>query len=407
MKEEQVKIVITGHIDHGKSTLIGRLLYDTNSLPEDKMKEIKNVSQSLGRQIEFAYVIDNLEEEREQQLTIDTAQLFFKTDKRKYVIIDSPGHKEFIKNMITGASQADLAILLLDANEGIMDQTKRHPYIIKMLGINNLIVVINKMDLVCYDSDKFEKMKELILNTLLKIDLVPDYIIPISASNGENILKKSDNMKWYDGLTILEALDKFELNHDEKTHFRFPIQDIYELDDKKILAGKILSGTIKVDDVVNILPVNKVSRIKSIETFNSKKEYATTGENIGLTLYDDENIEAGMILSDNKIPLIKKEFEARLFWLSNKDLKVGEELIIKCATQESKCIIKKINERIDSSNLEIIERDAKILKDTEVGEVIIESEKDLVLENFNETPELGRFVIIKGYDTAGAGIIAN
>ncbi|MBS3160500.1 50S ribosome-binding GTPase [Candidatus Woesearchaeota archaeon] len=189
--KEQVKIVIVGHMDHGKSTLIGRLLYDTNSLPQGKIEEIIRVSKELGRELEFAYLIDNLEEEREQQLTMDTAQTFFKTKNRNYVIIDAPGHKEFIKNMITGASQADAAVLLLDAKEGIKEQTRRHAYILKLLDIKNLIVAVNKMDLIDYNELKFNKIKQEILGSLSKIGLNPDFIIPISALKGENILNKS------------------------------------------------------------------------------------------------------------------------------------------------------------------------------------------------------------------------
>ena len=192
--KEQVKIVIVGHMDHGKSTLIGRLLYDTNSLPQGKIEEIIRVSKELGRELEFAYLIDNLEEEREQQLTMDTAQTFFKTKNRNYVIIDAPGHKEFIKNMITGASQADAAVLLLDAKEGIKEQTRRHAYILKLLDIKNLIVAVNKMDLIDYNELKFNKIKQEILGSLSKIGLNPDFIIPISALKGENILNKSTNI---------------------------------------------------------------------------------------------------------------------------------------------------------------------------------------------------------------------
>ncbi len=402
---EQVKIVITGHIDHGKSTLIGRLLYDTNSLPDDKIKEIRKVSEDLGREVEFAYVIDNLQEEREQQLTIDTAQLFFKTKKRNYVIIDAPGHKEFIKNMITGASQADLAMLMIDANEGIKEQTTRHPYIIKMLGIKNLIVAVNKMDLVNYDEIKFNEIKKEILDSLSKIGLNPEFIIPISALKGENILNKSTNMDWYNGLTILEALDKFEIENKIKNYLRMPIQDIYDIDNKKIIAGKIESGKIKVGDEIKILPMNKNNKVKSIEAFNSRKDFAMTGENIGLTLENDNDVKVGMIISDSKnLPKIKKEFNAKLFWM-NKELNLNEELILKCATQEVKCKVKKINKRIDSSNLDIIEENSKILKETEVGEVVIETEKEIVVENFSDLPELGRFVIIKDLDISGAGII--
>ena len=392
-------------MDHGKSTLIGRLLYDTNALPQGKIEEIIRVSKELGRELEFAYLIDNLEEEREQQLTMDTAQTFFKTKNRNYVIIDAPGHKEFIKNMITGASQADAAVLLLDAKEGIKEQTRRHAYILKLLDIKNLIVAVNKMDLIDYNELKFNKIKQEILGSLSKIGLNPDFIIPISALKGENILNKSTNMNWYGNLAILEALDKFEIENKIKNHLRMPIQDIYNIDNKKIIVGKVESGKVKVGDEIKILPINRNYMVKSIEIFNSKKDFAMTGENIGLTLDPDYDVRVGMIISHNKnLPQVKKEFNAKLFWMNN-ELNLNEELILKCATQEIKCKVKKINKRIDSSNLDIIEEDAKILKETEVGEVVIETEKEIVVENFNDLPELGRFVIIKNLDISGAGII--
>ena len=405
---EQVKVVIIGHIDHGKSTLIGRLLYETNSLSEDKMKEIKKVCEDLGRIVEFAYIIDNLQEEREQQFTLDTAQSFFKTKKRDYLIIDAPGHKEFIKNMITGASQADLAILLIDSNEGIKEQTKRHPYIIKMLGIKNLIVAINKMDLINYNENEFNRIKSEIIESLNKLEIKPLSVIPISALIGENISKKSDNLKWYDGLTLLDSLDIVEIKKENSNKLIMPIQDIYNIDNKKIIVGKIESGHIKTGDNIIILPKKEENKIKSIEAFNSKKDSAFKGENIGITLSNDSNLEVGMIICENKnLPRIIREFKAKLFWMKNKELSINDDLILKCSTQEVKCKISKIQKKIDSSSLDIIEENSNNLKETEVGEVIIKTDKDLVIENFNDIPELGRFIVIKDFNTAGAGIITN
>ncbi|MBS3160499.1 hypothetical protein J4213_02250 [Candidatus Woesearchaeota archaeon] len=212
-------------------------------------------------------------------------------------------------------------------------------------------------------------------------------------------------MNWYGNLAILEALDKFEIENKIKNHLRMPIQDIYNIDNKKIIVGKVESGKVKVGDEIKILPINRNYMVKSIEIFNSKKDFAMTGENIGLTLDPDYDVRVGMIISHNKnLPQVKKEFNAKLFWMNN-ELNLNEELILKCATQEIKCKVKKINKRIDSSNLDIIEEDAKILKETEVGEVVIETEKEIVVENFNDLPELGRFVIIKNLDISGAGII--
>src|SRR3989344_3007616 len=405
---EKTKVVIIGHIDHGKSTLIGRILYETNSLSEDKMKEIKKVCEDLGRITEFAYLIDNLQEEREEQYTLDTTQTFFKTGKRSYIIIDAPGHKEFIKNMITGASQADLAILLIDSKEGVKEQTKRHAYIIKMLGMKYLIVAINKMDIINYNENEFNRIKSEIIESLNKLEIKPLSVIPISALIGENISKKSDNLEWYDGLTLLDSLDIVEIKKENSNKLIMPIQDIYNIDNKKIIVGKIESGHIKTGNNIIILPKKEENKIKSIEAFNSKKDSAFKGENIGITLSNDSDLEVGMIICENKnLPRITREFKAKLFWMKNKELSINDDLILKCSTQEVKCKISKIQKKIDSSSLDIIEENSNNLKETEVGEVIIKTDKDLVIENFNDIPELGRFIVIKDFNTAGAGIITN
>src|SRR3989344_3296857 len=293
---EKTKVVIIGHIDHGKSTLIGRILYETNSLSEDKMKEIKKVCEDLGRITEFAYLIDNLQEEREEQYTLDTTQTFFKTGKRSYIIIDAPGHKEFIKNMITGASQADLAILLIDSKEGIKEQTKRHAYIIKMLGIKNLIVAINKMDLINYEKSSFNRIKDEIMNSLSRLNLKPNDVIPISALLGENILKKSDKLKWYNGLTLLSSLDSIKIEKEKEGVLRFPVQDIYQIEGKSIIVGRIESGSLKKGEEIVILPEGENNKIKTIETIGPKKDFVKKGESIGITLEKTTNQKIGSII---------------------------------------------------------------------------------------------------------------
>ena len=405
---EKTKVVIIGHIDHGKSTLIGRILYETNSLSEDKMKEIKKVCEDLGRITEFAYLIDNLQEEREEQYTLDTTQTFFKTGKRSYIIIDAPGHKEFIKNMITGASQADLAILLIDSKEGIKEQTKRHAYIIKMLGIKNLIVAINKMDLINYEKSSFNRIKDEIMNSLSRLNLKPNDVIPISALLGENILKKSDKLKWYNGLTLLNSLDSIKIEEEKEGVLRFPVQDIYQIEGKSIIVGRIESGSLKKGEEIVILPEGENNKIKTIETIGPKKDFVKKGESIGITLEKTTNQKIGSIIcKKDNLPLITKEFKAKIFWMSDKSLNLNEEVTIKCATQESKCKISEISKKIDSSTLRVLEEKSNKLNETEVGEVVINTNKDLVIENFEDIPELGRFVIKRDSDIVGAGVISN
>jgi sulfate adenylyltransferase large subunit len=407
MKKEHMKIVIVGHVDHGKSTLIGRLLYDTNSIPESIYEEIKRVCEELGKEMEFAFFLDSLEEEREQSVTVDTTQIFFKTDKRDYVIIDAPGHKEFLKNMITGASLAEAAILIVDANEGVQEQTKRHAYILSMLGLKQVIVVLNKMDIINYDNAKFNTIKSEVLKFLDKLNIKPKLIIPISAMKGDNIAKKSENMSWYDNLSVLEALDTFNLKETlSKKSLRLPVQDVYKIDEKRILVGRIESGQLKQNDEVIFLPSEKKTKIKSIEVWNGEKTEAEIGESIGVIIEDPLFIQRGEVICTWGLPKITDRFEANIFWMSKSPFNIKERLILKCATQEVRCNFERIKNKIDSSTLEEIGRDCHQLKETEVGNVMIKTEKPIVVENFNDVEGLGRFVLVKDDDTVAGGIIS-
>ena len=404
--DKKLKFVITGHVDHGKSTLIGRLLFDTNSLPDGAMEEIRKTAEMLGRKTEFAHILDHLEEEREKGITIDTAQTFFKTKKREYVIIDAPGHKEFLKNMITGASQAEAAILMVDLNEGIMEQTKRHAYILTLLGIKQLIVAMNKMDLINYSQERFEQVKKELLAFLDSIKIKPTYLIPISAFLGENVAKKSDKIKFYSGPTILEALDTFEKTKSaEEKQLIFPVQDVYDVYGKKIAAGRIESGKVSAGENVIVLPENKAITVKTVEKFLENATSASAGESIGITA-DDFKFERGQVIAAKEdLPTVAKTFRANVFWMSPNILKKDENLILKVATQEIPCKIEKIERRINSSSLELIGENADRLENTEVGQVIISTEKPVVIENFNEVEEMGRFVLVKDMDISGGGII--
>ncbi|MBI5183491.1 MAG: 50S ribosome-binding GTPase [Nitrospinae bacterium] len=409
MGDNKLKIVIVGHVDHGKSTLIGRLFYDTDSLPSDKIEEIRRRCEDLGREMEFAFLLDHLQEEREQGITIDTAQSFFKTDKRGYVIIDAPGHREFLKNMITGASQAECAILIVDAVDGVQEQTKRHAYILDMLGLKQVVVVINKMDLVDFNEKRFKEVKGLVEAFLDSINVKPSFFIPISAKRGDNVAKKGDTMSWYNGYTLLEALDT--LNNQKSPvdkPLQFPVQDVYKIGDKRILVGRIENGRIKKGQQVVFLPSQKESIIKSIEVFMEDRIEAETGESIGITLKDPLFIERGEIICEKGYqPSRVDRFKANIFWMSQRPLDINERLTIRCATQEMSCTIDTIEKRVDSSSLETIERDADKLLFTEVGSVIIKTKKPIVIENFNEIKELGRFVLVRDKDTIAGGIVTH
>lgn len=405
MKDQKLKFVIVGHVDHGKSTLIGRLLYDTNSLPEGKIEEIKQLCESLGKDIEFGYVMDHLEEERDQGITIDTAQTFFNTEKRDYVIIDAPGHVEFLKNMISGASQAEAAVLIVDAQEGVKEQTKRHAYILGMLGLSQVIVVINKMDLVDFDQKRFETVKNDLMEFLSNIKIKPSFVIPISAKNGDFIANKAVTMDWYKGPTLLEALDTFKTKESANNKpLRYVVQDVYSFD-KRIIAGRVESGIIRKGDKIKVLPSGEETRVKSIEEFLKNVKEAETGKSIGITTEDKLFIDRGnVIVSDSDLPAVTNRIKANIFWMDRIPFKKGETLRFRCATQEVNCEIEKICRVINSSTLELITEDANEIKNREVASIIIRTDKPVVVENFNTMEELGRFVLGRE-DTCAGGII--
>ncbi len=410
MEAEHLKLVLVGHVDHGKSTLIGRLFYDTDSLPEGKIEEIRQVCDALGKELEFAYVLDHLEEERSQGITIDTTQLFFHTDKRDYVIIDAPGHREFTKNMITGASQAEAAILLVDADEGVQEQTRRHAYILTLLGLSQVIVAMNKMDLVDYSQDVFNKVSEDVKAFLTKIGITPSYIIPISALRGDNVASGSKEMAWCQGPSILDALDTFTTSENrEKNPLRLPVQDVYNVGGKRIIVGRIEGGTLQEGQEIHVLPSGESTVISSVEEYLKEgKSAAVAGESTGITVADKLFIDRGNVICPiDSTPILTKEIKGNLFWMDREPLKKGDHVTFKCATQNVKCTVSAIKRRMDSSTLEVIEDDASELLNREVGEVKLSFSDYIVVEDFNMTPELGRFVIEKGYDTAGGGIITH
>jgi len=395
-----LNIAIVGSIDHGKSTLIGRLLYDTNSLPEGKLDEIKKTCEELGRKLEFAYICDALEEERKNQMTIETMQTFFRINNREYAIIDAPGHKEFLKNMVTGASQADASILIIDVKEGIQEQTKRHAYLLKLLGISNLIIAINKMDLVNYEEKFFKKVKNEITLFLNEIGVSSSFIIPISAYEGDNVVKKSENMKWYKGLTILEALDNLK-KATTIYDFRMPIQDIYEINNKEVYVGNILSGEIRKGEIVKIFPNNENAKVKEILISNGEIEYAKSPMAIGIVI--DKKLKRGNVLAKGKKPLILKKISPLVFCLID-ELIENENYTLRCVTQEVKCKINKIIEKININTLERLEAHGK-LRETDIGKIEISFEKSIVMEKFNELKELGRFVLLNKGEIIAGGIL--
>lgn len=408
-EREVLNIVVVGHVDHGKSTVIGRLLYDTKSLPEGAIERVKRIAREKGKPFEYAYLLDAFEEEQKQGITIDTTQLQFRTDKRDYVIIDAPGHKEFLKNMISGAASAEAALLIIDANEGIQEQSKRHGYILSLLGIQKAYVLINKMDLIDYSEAKFTEIKQEMNEFLHSLHVFPLKYIPISAFFGENIVSASAKMPWYQGEPILKAIDFFEKDTGLETKpLRFPIQDVYKFDNRRIIAGRIESGRLQVGDEILISPSNKLTRVKTIEYWAERDKTAAVdaGMSVGITVADEFfNKRGEFIVYPGQESLVADTFKANIFWMGKKALVKGQEYKLKLATQEVECEVCSIVKVIDATTLATVENASQV-KTNDVAEVIIKTKKQLCFDEFKNNQLTGRFVIVDGYDVCGGGIVS-
>ena len=403
-----MRLVIVGHVDHGKSTLVGRLLSDTGSLPEGKLEFVQDICDQQGKTFEFAFLLDALQEEQEQGITIDTSQIFFHTPKRKYVIIDAPGHKEFLKNMVTGAADAEAALRLIDAKEGVQEQSRRHGYILKLLGLTQVAVVINKMDLVGYDEKVYSKIKKEYSNFLKSLGVEAKEFIPVSAKLGINIAELKDEMPWYKGPTVLNMLDQFEKKpRPDHLPFRFPVQDVYKFDERRIIAGRVESGKLKVGDRIIFSPSNKQAVVKTIEAWsvNEQPVSATSSESIGFTLDEQIFVERGNVCTlREELPIVSTTFDANVFWMGQHKLEKGRKFIIKLNTQEVECEVQEFKKAIDASTLETLSNQDYIAKN-DVAELTLKTRSPVAFDLFGSIATTGRFVLVDQYDVCGGGII--
>jgi bifunctional enzyme CysN/CysC len=404
-----MKIVVVGHVDHGKSTLVGRILHETGALPEGKVEYLREVCDKRGMPFEWAFVMDALQAERDQGITIDTAQIRFATPYRPYVIIDAPGHKEFLKNMITGAASAEAAVLVIDADEGVREQSRRHGYLLHLLGLRQIAVAVNKMDLVKYGQARFEEVKAEIIAYLNSIGVEPTYVIPVAAREGAFVGERGDQMPWYDGPTVLEALDRFEqAKPATDMALRFPVQDVYKFDQRRIIAGRIESGRLRVGDTLVFAPTGKSARIASIEGWGVNADAvlsAGAGQSIGITLDEQIFIERGQVASHaDTQPAQSHTLKARLFWLGHNALKVGSRYKLKLATAEHQVEVIAIERVIDVEDL--VNRQGSEVGRNAVAEVVFRAKTPIAHDSFLDNPKLGRFVVVEGYDIVGGGVIA-
>lgn len=415
--KQHMNIVVAGHVDHGKSTVIGRLLADTHALPDGKIESIRELCRKTSKPFEYAFLLDALKDERAQGITIDTARCFFETEMRKYIIIDAPGHIEFLKNMITGASRADAALLVIDAAEGICENSRRHGYMLEMLGITQIAVLVNKIDLVNYDKAVYDEICVKYTEFLTSIGITPAAFIPVSAMEGDNIANHSENTPWYEGCNVLEQLDRFlgGGNADDKP-FRMPVEDVYKFteggDDRRIIAGMCESGSLRRGDKVIFYPSKKTTTVKNLEEWfmdpseHEAPEAFYKGKSCGFTTETQIYVHRGEIAckEDEIAPVVGRRFRASMFWLGRTPLTVGHEYIIKSCTAKIACRVTKIYSSLDASSLEkIIGPDHANKND--IADCEIECERDIAFDIGAAVPETGRFVIVDNYEISGGGII--
>jgi bifunctional enzyme CysN/CysC len=405
---ENLNIVIVGHVDHGKSTLLGRLYADTGSLPDGKLEKVQAICRQQGKEFEYAFLFDAFLEEQEQGITIDTARTFFMWKGRHYIIIDAPGHKEFLKNMISGAARAEAALLLIDALEGVKEQSKKHGYLLSLLGVRQFAVVVNKMDLVGYRQDVFEGIEKEYREFLAQFGAVPERIIPVSAKMGDNIANRSGTMPWYQGPTVLDTLSLFkkETARSEQP-LRFPVQDVYKFDARRIIAGRITAGRLKIGDHLVFSPSNKRANIRSIEAFNVEPVLtgAEAGQSVGITLDEQIFVERGEVAThQEQLPLVSTAFKANLFWLGKQPLEQGRRYLLRVATREVECEVAAIHRIIDTIDLNQQSGSNKVARN-QVGELTLRTKAPVAFDLSASFEATGRFVLVDDYDIAGGGIV--
>ena len=411
---ELLRFTTAGSVDDGKSTLIGRLLYDSKAIFEDQMELLKENSKQRGEEnINLALLTDGLRSEREQGITIDVAYRYFATPKRKFIIADTPGHIQYTRNMVTGASTANLALLLIDARHGVIEQTKRHAFIASLLQIPHIAICINKMDLVDYSKEVFDKIKKDFENFATKLEIKDVRFIPISALNGDNVVDRSENMDWYDGSTLMHLLENIHIGSDHNhVDCRFPVQYVVrpqseQYPDYRGYAGRIEGGVFKAGDAVTVLPSGFTSKIKSIDTFDGEIEEAFSPMSVCMTLEDDIDISRGdMIVRENNQPTTEQDVDLMVCWMNERKMMLRGKYTIRHTSQTARCIIKDVKYKMDINTLHRNEEDKEIgLND--IGRISIRTTKPLFFDSYRRNRNTGSVIIIDEAtnETVAAGMI--
>jgi bifunctional enzyme CysN/CysC len=401
-----VRVVVAGHVDHGKSTIIGRLLYEAGSLPQRIVDRLQGAG-GPHKATAFAFITDQLSEEQEGSFTLDMAQAQLRTGGKDYTLIDTPGHREFLRNMVTGTTRADAAILVVDAAEGPLPQTYLHAYLIAMLGIRQVIVVINKMDLVSYDRTRFHLLSRQLGTHLERIGIAPIAVIPASAQQGDHIVKRSERMSWSPTPPLVEALDRLVApEKDGAQPLRFLVQCPFSVDGCRAILGKVASGTLQRGQSLVFGPHGHETVVASVAVGQQETHVATAGQSVGIFLQDAAPVERGHVGFDgDNAPVITRRLTARVFWISPRPLAVNDGIEILCGTQSRGAHVESVARVVDPVSLKVIETEATRLDDSQVAEVIIRTDSPICIDPFDAVPELGRFAILQNRRTAGGGVI--
>jgi len=413
-----MNVVVIGHVDHGKSTVVGRLLHDTGVLPRGKIDQVRRNCERSGKPFEYAFLIDALRDEQAQGITIDAARVFFRSAKRRYIIIDAPGHIEFLKNMISGAARAEAAILVIDAHEGVRENSRRHGYLAAMLGIRQLVVAVNKMDLVDYDQAVFAAIHEEYAAFLNEIEVQPRAFIPVSGRRGDNLAAPSPRTPWFSGAPLVRQMDAFaSAGASTAQALRLPVQDVYKFpvrgNDARIIAGTVASGSVRVGDAVEFLPSRKRSRVRSIEGFNmAPPRAASAGSATGITLSEELYVRPGEVMYrvGEPAPRVGTTFRGNLFWLGRNPLVRGRRYRLKLATTRVTAHVKEIVRVLDAASLESRGSERELPAHVgrhDVAECVLETHKPIAFDLGlgADLAVTGRFVLVDEYEIAGGGII--
>ena len=410
--QQRMNIVIVGHVDHGKSTVIGRLLADTHSLPEGKLEQVRAQCELNSKPFEYAFLLDALKDEQAQGITIDAARVFFKSRRRHYLILDAPGHIEFLKNMITGAARAEAALLVIDAAEGVQENSRRHGYMMSLLGIRQLAVVVNKMDLVGWDRGVYDRIVREYGAFLSQVGIQPACFIPVSARSGDNIAEPSANLPWHQSPTVLEALDAFRSEPPPVGRpFRMPVQDVYKFtkqgDDRRIISGTIDTGTVNVGDAVIFYPSGKKSRVKTIEAFNRPvQNRAEAGSAVGFTLQEQIYVTRGEIatLESQPRPQVTTRLRVSLFWLGKEPMVKRKEYLLKLGTARVTCRVEEILRVMDASTLTATTQRNAIQRH-DVAECVLKLDRAIACDLADDIAATSRFVVVDNFEIRGGGIV--